>query len=104
MKREKPNSPKDVGGHRKDRTDYSISVGFKTMLKYNTFCHILFRGGTIFLFIFLLLIQSVKCETQMDKRSVASIGSAKMEEDGTIVLRLRAETPGGRIWDHSCPN
>ena len=35
----------------------------------------------------------------MDKRSVASIGSVKMEENGTIVLRLRAETPEDGLGD-----
>ena len=32
-------------------------------------------------------------------RSPASIGSATMEQDGTIVLMLRAEGPGGTVGD-----
>ena len=35
----------------------------------------------------------------MDKRNQGSIGAAWKEEDGTIVLQLRAEAPGGILGD-----
>ncbi len=35
----------------------------------------------------------------MEREEKRSIGSARMEEDGTIILQLRAETAGGAIGD-----
>jgi hypothetical protein len=75
-------------------------VKIKRMLGINGTSPYPFEVGIICLFILtFFLIYSMNCEAQMDKKSVASIGSAKMEEDGTIVLQLRAEAPDGAVGD-----
>jgi hypothetical protein len=40
-----------------------------------------------------------KGKVMQDAKEEASIGSARMEKDGTIVLQLRAESPGGQRGD-----
>jgi hypothetical protein len=47
-----------------------------------------------------LLLSSVALNAgDVDRGVVISIGSATMEEDGTIVLHLRAESPGRAVGD-----
>lgn len=42
---------------------------------------------------------AVEQTAESETDSVASIGEATMEEDGTLVLQLRAEAPGGGSGD-----
>lgn len=75
-------------------------VEIETMSRRNRTSPYSFRVGIICLLILAFFpICSMKCGAEMDEKSVASIGSAKMEDDGTILLLLRAETPGGAVGD-----